>query len=62
MAQEDTIGALVGRAKAGDREAFEKPLDANRSVLEYLIRSRLGTALRRDADVEDVLQETSLPP
>ncbi len=51
---------LVERAKRGDREAFFELVDRFRSRLEVAVRSRLGTSLQRDAECDDVLQETFL--
>lgn len=60
MDPQERTQALVDRARAGDRAAFEELFGEHRSRLEALVRHRLGTGLRRRLDVEDVLQETLL--
>lgn len=52
--------ALVDRAVAGCREAFEELMAASRSRLEALVRLRMGAALRSRLEVDDILQETCL--
>jgi RNA polymerase sigma factor (sigma-70 family) len=52
--------SLAERAREGDREAFQELAQACRERLARLVRFRLGPALRREADVDDVLQETHL--
>jgi RNA polymerase sigma-70 factor (ECF subfamily) len=49
---------LVERVKRGDHEAFARLFEKYRSRLAVLIHYKLGPNLRRDADVDDVLQET----
>ena len=51
---------LFWRAGAGDRAAFETLAGEERPRLEAHIRSRLGGALRRNVDPEDIVQETLL--
>jgi RNA polymerase sigma-70 factor (ECF subfamily) len=51
---------LVERVKKGDHEAFSRLFEKYRSRLAVLIHYKLGPGLRRDADVDDVLQETLL--
>ena len=55
-----TTGALVARAKAGDRSAYDGlfALAADRARL--FVRLRLGPALREKLDADDVLQEAYL--
>jgi RNA polymerase sigma-70 factor (ECF subfamily) len=51
---------LVERVQKGDREAFSLLFEKYRNRLAVIIHCRLGANLRRDADVDDVLQETML--
>lgn len=51
---------LVERVKQGDHDAFSRLFEKYRSRLAVLIHYKLGPGLRRDADVDDVLQETLL--
>lgn len=51
---------LVERVKQGDQDAFTQLFAKYRSRLAVLVHYKLGTNLRRDADVDDVLQETML--
>jgi RNA polymerase sigma-70 factor (ECF subfamily) len=51
---------LVERVQKGDQEAFARLLEKYRARLAVMIHYRLGAGLRRDADVDDVLQETFL--
>jgi RNA polymerase sigma-70 factor (ECF subfamily) len=51
---------LVERVKLGDHDAFSRLFGKYRSRLAVLIHYKLGPNLRRDADVDDVLQETLL--
>jgi len=60
MSVEDSREALVGRAKEGDRAAFETLVARSRERLEGWVRSHLGEPLREKVEVEDVLQETYL--
>ena len=52
--------ALLERAKAGDRNAFDGLVAPHRDRLEGLVRLRLGKRLRQRIDAEDVVQETLL--
>lgn len=58
-AQTSTHG-LVERAQQGDQDAFTALFEKCRPRLAVIIHCRLSTNLRRDADVDDVLQETML--
>lgn len=60
MATKKNTWALVEKAKQGNREALDTLLEENRSLLEYIIRRRLGELLRQKSDVEDIYQETAL--
>ncbi len=51
---------LVERVQKGDKEAFSRLFEKYRTRLAVIIHYRLGRSLRRDADVDDVLQETLL--
>jgi RNA polymerase sigma-70 factor (ECF subfamily) len=51
---------LVERVQKGDKEAFSLLFEKYRTRLAVIIHYRLGTTLRRDADVDDMLQETLL--
>jgi RNA polymerase sigma-70 factor (ECF subfamily) len=51
---------LVERVKQGDQDAFSRLFEKYRSRLAVLIHYKLGANVRRDADVDDVLQETLL--
>jgi RNA polymerase sigma-70 factor (ECF subfamily) len=51
---------LVERVKQGDHEAFSLLFEKYRSRLAVLVHYRLGADIRRDADVDDILQETML--
>jgi RNA polymerase sigma-70 factor (ECF subfamily) len=51
---------LVERVKQGDQDAFTQLFMKYRSRLAVLVHYKLGPNLRRDADVDDVLQETLL--
>src|SRR5215831_36278 len=51
---------LVERVQKGDGEAFSLLFDKYRNRLAVIIHYRLGASLRRDADVDDVVQETLL--
>ena len=51
---------LVDRVKAGDREAFEQLFSEFRTRLQSWIEIRLGDALRRKVETDDVLQESFL--
>jgi RNA polymerase sigma-70 factor (ECF subfamily) len=51
---------LVERVKQGDHDAFSHLFEKYRQRLAVLVHYKLGPNLRRDADVDDVLQETLL--
>lgn len=51
---------LVERVKQGDDDAFSQLFEKYRQRLAVLVHYKLGVNLRRDADVDDVLQETLL--
>jgi len=51
---------LVERVQQGDHEAFSRLFEKYRPRLAVLIHYQLGNQARRDADVDDVLQETML--
>jgi RNA polymerase sigma-70 factor (subfamily 1) len=51
---------LVERVKQGDQDAFSQLFEKYRSRLAVLVHYKLGPDVRRDADVDDVLQETLL--
>lgn len=57
---EESLDALVQRARGGDRSAFDELFETHADRLRMWIRSRLGEKLRRNLDVDDVLQETQL--
>ena len=50
---------LVERFRAGDREALGQWLNMRRGPLLAFIERRLGTALRRKVDPDDLLQEVN---
>jgi RNA polymerase sigma-70 factor (ECF subfamily) len=50
---------LVERLRAGDRDALGQWLNARRGPLIAFIERRLGTALRRKVDPDDLLQEVN---
>jgi RNA polymerase sigma-70 factor (ECF subfamily) len=51
---------LVERVKQGDHDAFSCLFEKYRSRLAVLVHYKLGQDVRRDADVDDVIQETLL--
>src|SRR5215469_15010856 len=51
---------LVERAQQGDQDAFSSLFEKCRPRLAVIIHCRLSPGLRRDADVDDVLQEVML--
>lgn len=51
---------LVGRARSGERDAFEQLVSPLREGLLECIRGKIGPALREKLDPEDVLQEAQL--
>lgn len=50
--------ALVGKAKNGDRDAFNDLVAFHPDELDKRVRLRLGSHLRETIELEDVLQET----
>ncbi|HUK88493.1 MAG TPA: sigma-70 family RNA polymerase sigma factor [Terriglobales bacterium] len=60
MEQATSSHGLVERVQQGDKEAFSLLFEKYRTRLAVIIHYRLGVSLRRDADVDDVLQETML--
>src|SRR5215831_1678637 len=51
---------LVERAQQGDQDAFSALFEKCRPRLAVIVHCRLSSSLRRDADVDDILQETML--
>ena len=51
---------LVVRVQRGDKDAFAGLFEKYRARLAVIIHYKLSAHLRRDADVDDVLQETLL--
>ena len=60
MEQATSSHDWVERVKQGDHEAFARLFEKYRSRLAVLVHYKLGPSLRRDADVDDVLQEAFL--
>src|SRR5262252_2604935 len=60
MEQQTSTYGLVELVKLGDHDAFARLFEKYRSRLAVLVHYKLGQDLRRDADVDDVLQETLL--
>lgn len=60
MQNQTTSFDLLERARRGDDRAFEAIFQRYRSRLSVLIHYRMSDALRRDWDVDDVLQEVFL--
>ncbi len=54
----DSTGPLLARARTGDREAAETLLARDAGRLRLYVRARIGGALARRVDVDDVVQET----
>ncbi len=52
------IQVLIGKAKNGDRDAFNDLVAFHREELDKYVRLRLGSHLRQKIDLEDVLQES----
>ncbi len=57
---EESTQVLLGRARSGDRAAFERIADRCRPRLEALIRLRIGSDLGARVEVDDIVQETLL--
>lgn len=51
---------LLQRLRAGDRDALDAALEADRERFARLVHARLDSRLRRRVDAEDVLQEAWL--
>src|SRR4051812_30000478 len=51
--------ALVAKLRAGDRDALAAFIDSRRPQLTAFIDRRLGAALRRKIEVDDLFQEVS---
>lgn len=49
---------LIGRAKKGDRSAFDQLFSNTQDQVVKFVRSRLGPSLGQRVDPEDVLQDT----
>jgi RNA polymerase sigma-70 factor (ECF subfamily) len=60
MESQTSTHDLVELVKQGDHDAFRRLFDKYRPRLAVLAHYKLGSQLRRDADVDDVLQETLL--
>jgi len=58
MDQDLTDESLADRARGGDREAFGHLVERHRPRLQAIVRSRLGSELRRKVGEEDITQET----
>src|SRR5688572_33377129 len=58
MQSEESTRTLAGKARTGDRVAFERLVERYRDELEALVSARLGAGLRRKVELEDVIQET----
>jgi RNA polymerase sigma-70 factor (ECF subfamily) len=58
MVEHSRIQYLVGRARDGDRSAFDELMHDHRRRLLAFITPRIGEKLRPHLDPEDVLQET----
>ncbi|MBI4586230.1 MAG: sigma-70 family RNA polymerase sigma factor [Planctomycetes bacterium] len=56
----ENLEDLIRRAKAGDRRAFDRLIEAHRKRLESLICSRRKVHGARSLEPEDLLQETLL--
>ena len=56
----DTTPTLIRKAQDGDRSAFDQLAERHRSRVEAFIHSRLGAALRKKVEPDDILQETFL--
>jgi RNA polymerase sigma-70 factor (ECF subfamily) len=51
---------LVERVQKGDKDAFSRLFEKYRTRMAVIVHYKLGSGLRRDADVDDILQETLL--
>ena len=59
MVAPEQLKALLAKAQAGDRQAFEDLVEISRERLTSVARARVGTHIRAQIDIEDVIQETS---
>ena len=60
MESKQNTSSLIQKARAGDREAFNRLVRQYEGPLETAVRKRIGGYLRQKIEVEDVLQETYL--
>ena len=60
MEADTPIRALIDRAREGDRNAFQKLVERYEERLRRLVRSRLGSGLKGQIDVADVVQDAFL--
>jgi len=60
MEPQADLRSALERAQTGDRTALDELVRCHRPRLEAFIHSRLGEALARTVDVQDLLQETLL--
>ena len=60
MNQEDQIQALLARARAGDRPAFDALMLELLPRLRSVIEARLGKRLRGHVEIEDLIQDVTL--
>jgi RNA polymerase sigma factor (sigma-70 family) len=60
MATQEEVQALFSRARGGERDAFDQLAGRFRRRLLSIIRHRMSKRLQRDAEPEDVYQETLL--
>lgn len=51
---------MVNRVQQGDQDAFSRLFEKYRAPLAVIIYYQMGANTRRDADVDDILQETLL--
>jgi DNA-directed RNA polymerase specialized sigma24 family protein len=51
---------MVNRVQQGDQDAFSRLFEKYRAPLAVTIYYQMGANTRRDADVDDILQETLL--
>jgi RNA polymerase sigma-70 factor (ECF subfamily) len=51
---------LVERVRKGDKDAFSRLFEKYWTRMAVIVHYKLGSGLRRDADVDDILQETLL--
>ena len=58
MAERDSTSVLIDKSKAGDTAAFGEVFQRYRFRLSGLIDARMGSGVRRQLEVDDILQET----